>query len=238
MLNLGHILVIDDSIIFRDTIARVLRPHCQQVHLAASSDEALSLLDREPIEMVICDVFLGLEDGFLLLEQMQQRKEAPPVIMVSSQATDEAERRAVELGAIGFVAKPVRLRNLSRVWRRHSRTTYKDVLPRAERPVHGTVLLIDRDHGDVPQVEWGLRDVNEEGAFLETDGPVPIGTELDLELRIGAKRAEIRAVVVRAQEPSWAGSGGIGVRFLQVGPEAGELIRSLVEGVGGWRVQS
>ena len=68
MLNLAHILVIDDSLILRDTIDRVLRPHCQKVHLAESWDEGVSVLDHENIALVICDVFLGHEDGFEVLE--------------------------------------------------------------------------------------------------------------------------------------------------------------------------
>ena len=70
---------------------------------------------------------------------------------------------------------------------------------------------------------------------VETVRPETSLAELDrkfLELHVGGRRAQVRARVVRVQEPSWMEIGGVGVAFQDPGDDLGELIRQVAEKVG------
>jgi hypothetical protein len=134
------------------------------------------------------------------------------------------------MGAIGYLAKPVSLQEIHRLWResggpiRHTARRVRSL---------GQALLIDPgDAGAsekvVSHLAWGIRNVSVTGAFLETKAPLPISTELHLALALGGARGGVRAEVVRVQEPSWRCVGGVGVAFREFGVGTRELISDYV----------
>jgi hypothetical protein len=84
-------------------------------------------------------------------------------------------------------------------------------------------LLVDARTGR-PRLAWNLVDLGTTGAFLETMGPIPPGTELDLMLFVGPAMVAVRARVVRIHEPSWSHSAGVGVQFVGLGQGARDLL--------------
>ena len=51
------------------------------------------------------------------------------------------------------------------------------------------------------------------GAFLETHGPIEVGSVLDLCLDFGRSEARVQAQAVRVQLPDWGLAGGVGIAF-------------------------
>jgi CheY-like chemotaxis protein len=108
------ILVVDDepdvADLFRQRFRREARRGTYVLHFANSGDEALTLLDDtiEPeLLAVLSDINMPGMDGLELLGEIKQRFPELPVMMVTAYGDDERRRRASDLGAAEFLAKPV-----------------------------------------------------------------------------------------------------------------------------------
>jgi len=109
------ILIVDDEKNIRRTLRMVLEGENHVVHEAGSIAEALAVLEREPIELVLLDVKLGEDNGLDLLRTLKARGEDGissrtseiPVVMISGHATIEDAVNATRLGAFDFMEKPL-----------------------------------------------------------------------------------------------------------------------------------
>lgn len=102
-----RILVIDDSAFNRRTITRILEevPGIEVVGYAVNGEDGLrKTADLNP-DLITLDLEMPRIDGFTFLRIIMQKKPTP-IIVVSSLAEDEKVFKALELGAIDFVAKP------------------------------------------------------------------------------------------------------------------------------------
>jgi two-component system nitrogen regulation response regulator NtrX len=101
-----HVLVVDDVPAMAEQYAYDLKRvgGCHTL-VAASGDEALDLLAREPIDCVVLDLEMPGIDGFEVLRRLQQRGIDTPVIVYTGTGSYERCVQAVRLGAYGFVDK-------------------------------------------------------------------------------------------------------------------------------------
>jgi two-component system chemotaxis response regulator CheB len=105
-----RIVVIDDSAFNRRTIIRLLEelPEVEVVGYAANGEEGLRrVIDLRP-DLITLDLEMPGMDGFTLL-RIIMNSIPTPVIVVSAQSEDERVFKAMELGAVDFVAKPGRV---------------------------------------------------------------------------------------------------------------------------------
>ena len=65
----SRILVVDDELDVRTTIEAALQSERYAVHTAASGDEAISLLEKEPFDLAITDIRMPGTDGVEVLRQ-------------------------------------------------------------------------------------------------------------------------------------------------------------------------
>ena len=103
-----HVLVVDDSAVNRKMIANILEdiPGVTSVQLASDGAEALRAIgDRAP-DLITLDLEMPRLDGFKFLSLLME-KNATPVVIVSGHSQRENVFRALELGALDFIAKPV-----------------------------------------------------------------------------------------------------------------------------------
>lgn len=105
-----RVLVVDDSAFMRQVITRMLEqdPQISVVGVARDGMDALAKLDRLSPDVLTLDLEMPKMDGLEFLAHVMQSHPLP-VVVVSSWATAGAEKtiRALELGAIDFVTKPV-----------------------------------------------------------------------------------------------------------------------------------
>jgi len=108
------ILVVDDepdvALLFRQRFRREVREGAYVMHFANSGEDALQQLGNgiEPqLIVILSDINMPGMDGLELLEKIRQRLPDMPVMMVTAYGDDERRRRASDLGASEFLAKPV-----------------------------------------------------------------------------------------------------------------------------------
>ncbi|MEI7555016.1 response regulator [Candidatus Chlorohelix sp.] len=105
---MSTILVVDDSLIIHRTLGFTLRKHGFEVLQALNGQEALTLLEKSTINLVISDLAMPRMDGMELLRRMRHDKnlEAIPFIMLTASGQDEDRITARKEGANGFLTKP------------------------------------------------------------------------------------------------------------------------------------
>ncbi|MGC4065545.1 MAG: chemotaxis-specific protein-glutamate methyltransferase CheB [Polyangiaceae bacterium] len=104
-----RVLVVDDSAFNRRSISDILSsdPEVEVVGKAADGDEALRLVSMLKPDAITLDLEMPRMDGFTFLRILMSVN-ATPVIIVSSYSQKENVFKALELGALDFVAKPDR----------------------------------------------------------------------------------------------------------------------------------
>jgi two-component system, chemotaxis family, protein-glutamate methylesterase/glutaminase len=102
-----RVLVVDDSAFNRKLIGEIISSieGCAVVGKAADGEEALRMLGALEPDLVTLDLEMPKMDGFSFLRFMMARRPTP-VIVVSSHSAKYNVFRALELGALDFVAKP------------------------------------------------------------------------------------------------------------------------------------
>lgn len=101
-----RVLVVDDSAFNRQTIATMLSDAGHQViGRAIDGEEALRLAFQLQPDVITLDLEMPKLDGFAFLRLLMARQPTP-VLVISSNATRENVFKALELGALDFVAKP------------------------------------------------------------------------------------------------------------------------------------
>jgi DNA-binding NtrC family response regulator len=102
-----NILVVDDEKNIRRTLRMVLEPEGYAVAEAESAEEALRLLEGEPVDLGIFDIRLPGMDGLALLTRARELWRDLPVIVISGHADTSDVVDAVKRGAADFFSKPV-----------------------------------------------------------------------------------------------------------------------------------
>ena len=103
----GSLLVVDDDRHICEAMADYLRSLGHRTETASSCAEALSRLKEFKFELVICDVNLGEQDGFELLEWVSAHKPDTAVILITGYGTIESAVEAIRMGAFDYLTKPV-----------------------------------------------------------------------------------------------------------------------------------
>src|SRR5437764_2269040 len=105
---MSKILIIDDEVSIRTTLANILHDEGHAATLCGSGEEAIAQFAREEFDLVILDLWLPGIDGMTVLERLRVAG-APPVIVISGHGNVDSAVRATRLGAYDFLEKPLSL---------------------------------------------------------------------------------------------------------------------------------
>lgn len=107
---MARILVIDDSATSRDIIAHMLATSGHDVVKVASAAEGLKEHRRNPVEMVITDIYMPETDGYETIRLFRSVRPEPKILAVSG-GGNFTERSVLEVaedfGACGGLRKPI-----------------------------------------------------------------------------------------------------------------------------------
>jgi len=102
-----RVLVVDDHPAVRLGLSQLLddQPDIVVVEVASSAEEALSLAEREPIDVAVVDYQLGSRSGLWLTRMLKRLEPAPSVVMYSAYCDGPLAAACVVAGADGLVSK-------------------------------------------------------------------------------------------------------------------------------------
>ncbi len=105
----GRILVVDDIATNRDLLVRRLGREGHETLAAASGAEALEVLAREPVDVILLDILMPDMNGIEVLSRLKRHDtwRRIPVVMVSGLTEMDAVARCIEAGADDHIAKPI-----------------------------------------------------------------------------------------------------------------------------------
>ncbi|GGA82607.1 DNA-binding response regulator [Neiella marina] len=103
------IALVDDQALIRDGIARLieLNDHYQILWRAEHGEQALQRLAEQPVDLLLSDIRMPVLDGIQLVEQMRQRGDTTPVLMLTTFDEHQLFLRALQAGVNGFLLKDV-----------------------------------------------------------------------------------------------------------------------------------
>ena len=104
----ARILVVDDD----DSLRELLRMHLSsagyEVSTAADAIAAGYLVLRSPPDLILSDVHMPHMDGFQFVAALKADKTLPEIPVIFLTSNEEGDHRGKELGAVGYLTKPVR----------------------------------------------------------------------------------------------------------------------------------
>ena len=199
----ASVLVVDDELNMRRTLAEILRDEGYEVTTAASGEEALELCTRRPPDIVLLDVRMPGIDGVEVLRRIRSRREATRFILMSAFSVDELRHAAPEEGAVAILPKPLDLNQVlklmagiqdSAVLVAGSDPSTADALDRGLRERGYRVTVAPSPRGALELIEQIRFDL----AFIDVQQPANSGLDLYLALREAAPR--IVAIMVTGDE--------------------------------------
>jgi DNA-binding NtrC family response regulator len=111
----GRVLVVDDHRQARESMADVLRQSGHQVACCSSAAEALQALQRESFDCVVTDLKMPGMTGIEFIVQLEERRQAVQVVMVTAHATVASAVEAMRHGAFDYIEKPFDADRLERL---------------------------------------------------------------------------------------------------------------------------
>lgn len=104
---MASILIVDDEPDIRLMLRMALSIDPHRFLEAAHGQEALDVLEREAVDLMVLDVMMPILDGFGVLERLRERPTTPVVVVTGMQTVDDEHvAQLLELGALDVIQKP------------------------------------------------------------------------------------------------------------------------------------
>lgn len=112
------VLVVDDEKVIRDGCSRLLGREGYHILTAENGLEALNLLTREAVDVILCDLVMPVLGAFEVLEEVKSTHPDLPLIIITGHGTVANAVEAMKKGAYDFITKPFRADHLALVLNR------------------------------------------------------------------------------------------------------------------------
>jgi EAL domain-containing protein (putative c-di-GMP-specific phosphodiesterase class I)/ActR/RegA family two-component response regulator len=184
----GRVLVVDDEPALRQAYSRMLRHAGFVVAEASNGREAIAAIREADLDVIVSDINMPEVDGIELLRRVRASNLDIPVILVTGQPAIKTAVRAVELGALRYLEKPVDGETLVESVLSASRLHEMARLKRQALALHGDSSMLPGDRSGLeailnqalaslwmayqPIVSWSGRSLYAYEALLRTaEGP-------------------------------------------------------------------
>lgn len=106
--QVGAVLVVDDNPLILNVIDGLLKAENYRVFCSNNGKEAIAVLEREPVDVIICDVMMPEMDGYELHSFVREKRNLSHVsfVFLTALADGENVARGTELGADDYLIKP------------------------------------------------------------------------------------------------------------------------------------
>lgn len=112
MAEKSQILLIDDELESCKALSRLLSQIGYEVKISHSGEHALTLLEKQPFDLIISDLFLPGISGIDILKQVKEDSPETCVILITGKASAETAVEAMREGALDYITKPFNIDRL------------------------------------------------------------------------------------------------------------------------------
>ncbi|MFV0414037.1 MAG: response regulator transcription factor [Oscillospiraceae bacterium] len=102
-----HILVAEDDKNTRKLMCAVLKQHGFEVSSAENGLEALEVMDRQHVDLIVLDIMMPEMDGYELTKELRAANMNLPILMVSAKQEAKDKRAGFRVGTDDYMTKPV-----------------------------------------------------------------------------------------------------------------------------------
>jgi len=111
----AHVLIVDDELNIRRVLAAMLKREGYEVTTAADGEQALSVLQRTPVHVVVTDLVMPRMGGLDLLKRVAADYPDVPVIVITAHGSVDTAVAALKSGAFDYITKPFEQDELKKV---------------------------------------------------------------------------------------------------------------------------
>ena len=104
----ASILVVEDDESIRDLLRLHLAAAGYEVHVAEDAITAGYMVLRSPPDLIITDINMPHMDGFEFIAALKSDRSLPKIPVIFLTSMEDGDLRGKELGAVGYITKPVR----------------------------------------------------------------------------------------------------------------------------------
>ena len=104
----ASILIVEDDESIRDLLRLHLAAAGYEVHVAEDAIAAGYLVLRSPPDLIITDINMPHMDGFEFIAALKADRSLPAIPVIFLTSMEDGDLRGKELGAVGYITKPVR----------------------------------------------------------------------------------------------------------------------------------
>jgi c-di-GMP phosphodiesterase len=161
-----NLLYVEDDEIVRESIKNILRLNAKNVFIAKDGVEALEIIDKTHIDIIITDIRMPKLNGMEFIEYLRKNQKELPVIITTAFNEIEYLQKAIELKVEKFIHKPINIRELMEDIRKLGDiiSNQKDLerkriqLENYKKAIHITNFVIEMDvSGEIIEISEGLK---------------------------------------------------------------------------------
>ncbi len=107
-----RVLVVEDDLGIGELITDELMREGYAVDWVQDGDEALSLSQSFPYDLIVLDIMLPGQDGFSIAKTLRVKKQTVPILMLTARDGIDDRVKGLELGADDYLVKPFHIKEL------------------------------------------------------------------------------------------------------------------------------
>lgn len=102
-----HILVVDDDKHTRMLVSAILKNENYTVTTANNGQEALDVLEKEHVDLVVLDVMMPVMNGYEFTKLVREANSTLPILMVTAKHQPDDEKQGFIVGTDDYITKPI-----------------------------------------------------------------------------------------------------------------------------------
>lgn len=102
-----NILVVDDDKNTRMFLSAVLENVGYNVYTACNGEDALCVMDREHVDLVVLDIMMPKMDGYEFTRTLREAQNNLPILMVSAKQLPADKHKGFSVGTDDYITKPI-----------------------------------------------------------------------------------------------------------------------------------
>jgi nitrogen regulation protein NR(I) len=111
----AHVLIVDDEVNIRRVLAAMLKREGYEATTAADGEQALAVLAKSPVDVVVTDLVMPRMGGMDLLKRVSADFPDVPVIVITAHGSVDSAVAALKAGAFDYITKPFEQEELKKV---------------------------------------------------------------------------------------------------------------------------